>query len=174
VERVRNAVFLAYIPISDYYQYRPRYVSPMGGPSNSSYVLDPLTTLLSNRETRTVLALERARSMMSGGEYLEERSRSVDGGYFPHWIPIKDLKVPLGWKLSAASVARMQDLIAPKDACLDVERSEYESAKAKKSREQSEVSGPLEPFKSDNACKLRMIARLFSVSTERRFELDRH
>jgi hypothetical protein len=128
------------------------------GPSQS-YLFDPVTTMLGTRKTRGELALVRARAAFlyedhSGFEEREEDfafSTGVDDAYFPHQLPIPDLALPLGWKLSDRAARAILAVSATPEAC---------------DRPQSERPTPIEEATQDNACVIHSLGALLDPNAD--------
>ncbi|MER8822874.1 hypothetical protein [Mesorhizobium sp. M0184] len=113
-------VFLVYMPIKSLNSKVPLndLESLKDADPRQSYLLDPLLTMISTRTTRGELAVSRARRLLGGlADPDNVQGIHVDGGYFPHELPIGDLGLPLGWRLSDAKVAEMAGLTASTDSC---------------------------------------------------------
>ncbi|MER9791699.1 hypothetical protein [Mesorhizobium sp. M0213] len=87
------------------------------GRADSSFLLDPVTTLLSTRSSRGVLALERASMELCGtrgGECISKPGGSL--GFFVSYVSAKELELPLGWYISAEKIKRIEEQAVPAHA----------------------------------------------------------
>ena len=84
---------------------------------SSSFLLDPVTTLLSTRRSRGRLALQRASSELcgtSGGECVSRPDGSI--GFLTSHISPDALNLPLGWYLSRDHVKQIEREAVPAQA----------------------------------------------------------
>ncbi|MGO6883238.1 hypothetical protein ACCS44_30835 [Rhizobium ruizarguesonis] len=80
----------------------------------SSFLLDPITTLLTTRSSRGLLALERANTELCGwrdGECIGNQEASK--GFFVSGISPTTLDLPLGWYLSESKVKSIAEAALP-------------------------------------------------------------
>ncbi|MBY5818136.1 MFS transporter [Rhizobium leguminosarum] len=110
-------IYFAYLPIIGQENGIPGYTYETTLNPHQNYLSDPLTTMLWTRTTRGQLALTRARRVLIKDDPDMVQGTNVHGGYFPHSMPIEELNLPLGWKLSSIALTRMRDLVAPTEKC---------------------------------------------------------
>lgn len=144
-------IFLAYMPMSEANDRLPGYTYEDTPNPPQSWLSDPLNTMLRARSARGVLAIDRARAAFAPAQDREmAQGTDVDNGYFPHVLPIKDLQLPLGWKLSRASVADILAISARTETCgVD-----------------AEPSTSIATWTAENGCQMKMLAFLFNPSEE--------
>jgi hypothetical protein len=150
-------IFIAYMPISSWgaelmgYEYGDDEEPPQ------SYFLDPISTMLEVRNARGVLALQRAeRALLFEGVSTSERTDNyyrtgLDEIFFPHLLPISEMELPLGWKLSSARVREIVAVSAPKPGCRDTSDIASDDQVAHATR--------------SNACTMQMLAWLLTPAT---------
>ena len=110
-------VFFAYVPIIGSEDGIPGYTYKSTPRPSQSYFLDPIKTMLKARTTRGQLALSRARRVLIRVDPDRVQGTNVHGGYFSHEMPIEELDLPLGWRLSDKAIERMRLLIVPTAKC---------------------------------------------------------
>ncbi|MBY5376654.1 hypothetical protein [Rhizobium leguminosarum] len=140
-------VFLAFMPISEAREGLPGYTYEDTPDPSQSWLGDPLTTMLQARSARGVLAIDRARAAFASPQDREMAQGSdVDNGFFPHVLPVSDLRLPVGWLLSPASVADMLAISANLEAC----GKEHDS------------NSSIATWTAGNGCRMKMLATLFN------------
>ncbi|MEQ6335640.1 hypothetical protein [Sphingobium sp. MK2] len=160
-------IFIAFVPMAGAtngvlgYRYGDAPNPPQ------SYFGDPLATLLRARGARDRLQMIRARAAFSPDDPEGVQDQSANSGYYPQQLAIDDLNLPLGWKLSRESAAKILELSAPTRAC--------HQQRVDDSPEPASVDGkPLggdreataaETIAYDNGCNVRMLAWLFDPSS---------
>ncbi len=142
-------VFLAYMPIVEANDKLPGYTYEDSPNPPQSWLADPLNTMLQARSARGMLAVDRSRAAFAPPQDREmAQGTDVDSGYFPHRLPIKDLRLPLGWKLSRASIVDVLSISAKTEACdrpYDAESS-------------------IAAWTENNGCQMALLASLFNPS----------
>ena len=140
-------VFLAYMPIIEANDQLPGYTYEDTPNPPQSWIGDPLSAMLRARGARGVIAVDRARAAFAPKQDRElAQGTDVDVGFFPHGLPIKDLRLPLGWKLSRASVADVLAISARTEAC---------------GRDHDEDS-IVAAWTANNGCQMALLASLFN------------
>lgn len=87
-----------------------------GKVATSSFLLDPIFTLLSTRSSRGALALQRASIELCGtigGECTMRPAASL--GFFRTYISAEGLRLPLGWHLQKGATQAIRDAAVPPD-----------------------------------------------------------
>lgn len=144
-------VFLAYMPIIEANDRLPGYTYEDTPNPPQSWLADPLNTMLQARSARGILAIDRARAAFAPHQDREmAQGTDVDNGYFPHALPVKDLRLPLGWKLSPASVADVLSVSAKTEAC----------------GRDFDQSSSIAAWTVENGCQMKLLASLFNPSEE--------
>jgi hypothetical protein len=90
--------------------------TPQANPTQS-FLFDPITTLLSTRNSRGALALARSREEQCGtdnGECAAHTEASL--GFFRSTVSPDELKLPLGWFMSENAVRRLSAAAIPVEA----------------------------------------------------------
>ncbi|BCH62457.1 hypothetical protein RvVAR0630_pl05990 (plasmid) [Agrobacterium vitis] len=140
-------VFLAYMPMSEAVDGLPGYTYKATPNPSQSWLGDPLTTMLQARSARGLLAIDRARAAFAPPQDREmAQGTDVDNGFFPHVLPIGDLRLPLGWMLSSASVADVLAVSANTQAC----------------GKEHDLNDSIATWAAENGCQMKMLATLFN------------
>jgi hypothetical protein len=160
-------IFIAYLPM-----IASSSRDDQDGPRPwQSYVLDPLSTILGTRTTHGRLAVDRARSSFAPPDDptlppgMSVDPTSADYGFFLHELPVEDLGLPLGWKLSRKAALDVRTYAAPTRACKDVTDTQP-PPRATQERDSPDAapSRRIETIAYDNGCDMRMLASLFNPS----------
>lgn len=179
-------VFIAYMPMNSSSGELPGMVYENKPTPNQSYLVDPISTMLSTRNTRGELALSRARRSISGYDDPDNvEGLGVDSAYFEDRILPQDLQLPLGWRIGSAKVATMKEFAAPLSSCTflpgqvndwrkfysntpDQSVSDQQTEADQKSEAAvDEKKEKLDQYKLDNACNMATLAWLFNPKENR-------
>lgn len=154
-------VFLSYLAIrgSD-----ARYDASEPEVPTPSFLLDPLTAMLSTRSARGREAVQRARGEFCITEVECLEGITVDQGFFEHWIPVALQKLPLGWAMSPRHVEYISDLALTPDDChvLAGEESFDQTGEDATLDEEGSLENALSWARYENGCNAAMIAWLFN------------
>ncbi len=144
-------VFLAYMPIVEARDRLPGFTYEDTPSPKQSWLVDPVNTMMEARRARGVLAIDRARAAFAPRQDREmAQGTDVDNGYFPHALPVDDLRLPLGWKLSRTSVDDVLSLSAKTEAC----------------GRGNDSDDSIAVWTVENGCQMKLLASLFNPSEE--------
>lgn len=160
-------VSLVYLPI------KAGSLSLLGRPPRDSfspkqsYWLDPLGTMLQTRESRGLLAMDRARMYFAGvidptrltGNNAAER-------FFSQELPVQMLSLPLGWKLSTQDAVNVLKAVSPLQKCNEPDNEDLEGIKNEADaggNQDLPISGLLTVARA-NGCRMQMLASIFDLN----------
>lgn len=156
-------IFIAFVPMAGATNGVLGYRYGDAPNPSQSYFGDPFATLLRARGARDRLQMIRARAAFNPEDPEGVQDQSSNSGYYPQQLAIDDLKLPLGWKLSRESAAKILDLSAPTRACLKqrVDDSPEPASISGEPISDDRVATTAETIAYDNGCNVRMLAWLF-------------
>jgi hypothetical protein len=110
-------IFLIHLVISKSYATPLSQANGFESDVNQSFLFDPIAAMLSTREARGQLALERAESEFS---WYGLSTDETNTGQVRAELPINELKLPLGWNISKRDAAIVAALSVPMEHCSSI------------------------------------------------------
>lgn len=116
-------VYFAYFPITSRTSQTVGDISENSADPIQSFVFDPLQTMMSTREGRANLALDRAKERFCGIDFCVQEFTS-DSGIFEQVLPLSVIDLPLGWYLSNDEASLISDAV-PSAKCAKFDEAEF-------------------------------------------------
>ncbi|RYY26152.1 MAG: hypothetical protein EOP62_11790 [Sphingomonadales bacterium] len=163
-------IFIAYVPMAGFVEGALGYSYGDTPNPGQSYLSDPMTTILRARTARDRLEAQRVRMAFSPDDPNFAQGMSADIGYYPQWLAVDDLALPLGWKLSPEGARSIEGYAASSRACR-YNWNDYE-AEGRSTGALDPTTGVRETTRADaialdNGCSVRMLATLFDPTGKR-------